>query len=678
MIGQRPAWEGPHFQELVAHFALFEPEERSRLARLYQASGDEPRALAMSVCVSPERIEELIGSHELSEQAAELLLGLGLEHGAQVHVNGVGGNLHILMELRDLGLLAWETPVSEDEPIAVIFPGVFAAAFAHLEPPSRPSFFLLSGLLSTQEVEQLAKSHKVSSGPRLVMIMEIAQRFADERFMESLLPTLDDPDHVGPAITALELGGMCYWQDVFGFDDETSPPTLTGEAKVLPLMRDGALRSQQDMAAQLLANGLIFKFSLPDSEFPMLAVPEELWLNLWVLARDWLMGWFEHTYSEVRDGSTTQRDHDELWAASSPELFKHRMLWIVAVAHQRRRHPEGIDALATSLATQSSHDASMCKAWVELAVRLGLLVDPNALRVSDATADILEKPAREISRLLLSMWCVGHSTPRLERHLGLAVGLDEMWRQQARGLLVNVLSEQGELEMLSAWLESEGVEHDMTGMGYLRDLDEQFDELLLAEFSVANSIINYTRMLWLDVMSTLDEDQWYSQRKLGELLQFVLALSLFHHLAHLFEHPELSQYIPVQRPDYLTLPVHTGALLEWSDTLVEELLVPLGLATVVDGRVRVRARSLRIEGPPEMTHEFRERFMNTLLGLESFPLEGSTSGFSLRVLSAVREVSDVREGELALESWPVIMERLETHEVVGYDEAAGTLSLRRR
>ncbi len=682
MIGQRPAWEGLHFQELVNHFELFNSTERARLARLYKASSQESRALAMSLCMHAERLDELLELHALSPEAHDLLLSIRLEHGVQVQVNGAGGNLHILMELRDLGLLVWQEQSSMMEPVPVVFPGVLAAALAHLELPSRPSFFLLSGLLSNEEVEKLAKTHGIASGPRLVMIMELAQYFASEDFMASFLPRLDDPDQIGPAITALELGGMCYWQDVFGFDED-APETRTGEAKVLPLVRDGVLRSQQDMAALLQSFGIIFKFDLPDLDFPMLAVPEELWLNLWVLARDWIMGWFEHTYKELCDTAITQHNLDETWAAHSPKLFRRRMLWITASVHSSGLLIQDDDeALIEHLSAQSNLSQKTCLFLLEHAQALGLLDvdDEGALHVTPDAGKHFDVPPRDLSRQLLMTWCIGRAGFELDRHVGQAVGVDETWCDQAEGVLMDVLIEQGELDMFPVWLHSEGVAHDMTGMGYLRDLEEQLDELLLAEFSVANSIINYTRMLWLDVVSTLDESKWYSVSKLGELMQFVLALSLFHHLAHLFEHPELSQYLPVQRPDYLTLPVHTDALIEWSDVLVHGLLMESGLAYVEDGRARFRARDLRIEGPPEMAVEFRERFMQMLLGVEDFTIENRSAPapFGLRVLSAVREPLDLSDDEIELESWAAIAERLETHRVVGYDEAKGTLELERR
>lgn len=72
--------------------------------------------------------------------------------------------------------------------------------------------------------------------------------------------------------------------------------------------------------------------------------------------------------------------------------------------------------------------------------------------------------------------------------------------------------------------------------------------------------------------------------------------------------------------------------------------------------------------------------MHTLLGLETFPIDdGATtsSGFGLRVLSTVRDVSESLDEEVALSRWDEIVERLETDRVVGYDEASGKLLLGR-
>ena len=653
MIGQRPAWQSVYFQDLVRHFELFSQTERERLARLYLSERDTPEALAMQLCLYPERLEELFERHRVSTQALELLAGLAVEHDLPVHVHGAqGDNMDALRELRDLGLLVWEPHSAKvvgrsnlrriglAKPLQVTFPGAFVLALPELFEPSRPSLFLLSTLLSGEEVRDLGARHDIAAGSRVVVLIELAEKFKSEGFIEQLIDRFEEPDTIGLAITALELGGMCYWQDIFGFDGNENTEDSTSEdearavggerdatqeqeeggkvAKILPLVKDDMVRLQQSASKMLQDYGIIYKFDVEEYQYAMLAVPEELWMNLWTLARNWILGWIDHTFQDLDETAISQSQLEPEFDKRTPQRAEEWVRLVIAVlAAQPRKKTMSLEAIANAL---RELDMDIPFAAVETLVLLGATLEiftvvdgGEHVSLADDASTVLEQRSVELVQNMLRSWSMGRSTFALERHIGLAAGLDESWRPVAIEIVTAVLEEQMQGgQDLPLWMAHPGVEHELTGMGYLRDIEHVVEEMVCAEFSIANSVINTTRLLWFDLLHLLDEERWYSITALADLLQFVLAVSLFQHLAHLFDHPELSQYVPLQRPDYLTLPMHVDGLHAWTQTILEELLEPLGLAMVQGERVRLRTRHLKIEGPEDFDHKLREQFIENV------------------------------------------------------------------
>ncbi len=688
MIGQRPAWESKSFKELVHHFEGFSEEERARLSRLYQSSSKEPSALAMSICLAPERILELVALHGLSAQAQDLLGGLLHEHGVEVQIHGAyGDNLNALKELRDFGFLVWPDEKRDLlAPLTLIFPSVFVLVFHEMVEPSRPSLFLLSSVLSDDDVRALCKRYLLSMGNRVVMLMELADLFHGEGAISKILELLEHPDEIGPAITALELGGMCYWQDVFGFDESGQVPEENdiSVANVLPMVNDKLLGEQRKIADKLLDLGVIFKMNLDHAEFSMLAVPEELWINLWTLARDWIVGWIEGTFLDLSGQAVSMMVAPgvDVNKAQSESMFMLAKCIVVVLVSHKQLTP---DALYEELVRQGwelSH-TTFDLLWM-MCCRVELITQStqdDQIILSPGSVDrlsLLERSFDGFVQEILCAWSLGQSTHELEREVGRAVGLDESWRVGALPIIEQVLEEQGDLDKCPGWILCEGIEHEMTGMGYLRDLDQLMEALAVSEFATANSILGTTRSLWLDILSQLEEDRWYSMELLSGLLQYVLAASLLHHLAHLFEHPEMSQYIPLQRPDYLILPVHVNGLKDWVDIIVHELFVPFGLASVSGERVRLRTDLFKITCGEENVQAFREKFLDELfagvLKDEGFVRKvrpAASSGGFLRVVQ-VDPLSDAGSGDeqrFSLQSGSVsdLVGRLDTLDIVRYD-----------
>ena len=689
MIAQRRAYQGAHFQELERHFEAFTDREREALAERFGAPAASARALAAQLIVAPERLHEALDQAPLSARSEELLEALLVEHGVQVTIHAAQASRSALDELRRAGLIVWAPDAlkrARRATIKLLFPSALAIALAPRYGASRPSFALLSGGLSDAEVAALAERHQVAAGARLVMLIELAERYVEDHFLDGVLAQLDDQEQIGPAITALELGGMCYWQDVFGFGEgERLEEEFEGEAKVLPLIRDDALRSQQQMADLLLSLGVVFRFSLPESPWPMLAVPEELWMPLWTLARDWVLGWIEHTYGALRESALGQLEGD--LEALSPRLFRQRLRWLCAelAAHPTGcRTPKLIERLN---AQRPELDEAQIVALLEGAAELKMV--RRRAKIEQLTAEageLLARPAGELARRLLAAWCEGRGPRYAEEHVGRAFGLDETWRVMTHKALR--LEGHPNSPPIPPWMMSAGVDHELTGMGYLRDLDDLQDSaLLLSEFALTQSVLTASRLIWLDLLSTLIEGQSYATSTIAELLQFSAALSLFQHLAHLFERPQLSQYIPLQRPDYLTLPIHIDGFNDWSDSILERVLAPLGLARVDRGRrVSFRPRLLRVEGIEEIPNELRAQLIHDTLGYDSFPIgeiAARKQALGLRVLSTLRDIPPAepsRHGEACSldEPFAALRARLKGHRIERYDEERGLLHVRRR
>ncbi|MFB6372725.1 MAG: hypothetical protein ABEN55_06350, partial [Bradymonadaceae bacterium] len=110
----------------------------------------------------------------------------------------------------------------------VVVPGALAALVAPRLTDTRPSFAILLGKEDDQRVRQLAREYELSEeGSKVEVVLRLMDFMTQPDTIEDLLARVANPDWLGVAMMILELGGICYWQEVFGFeiDDETGEGT---------------------------------------------------------------------------------------------------------------------------------------------------------------------------------------------------------------------------------------------------------------------------------------------------------------------------------------------------------------------------------------------------------------------------------------------------------------------
>ena len=659
MIGQRSAWASRPFRHLVEHFARFSTAQRDLLADLYDAPSAEPEALAMSLCLAPERLRALITKQLRSAQQRRFLEDLIIEHDDEVQVEW--SERRLVKQLSDLGLVNPIETSQRQMPVVVRLPGAIAAMLASmLSSPARPSLMVLLGARDEDEVATLAAKYQIARGPLLAMIFELGELFQAPDFHETLLSLIQEPDWLGGALTALELGGMCYWQEVFGaeVDEEGDEP---GVAKILPLMRGFERQNESGIAQLLLELGVVFRIEADGLDHPMLAIPEEMWHNLWKLGRMWLLDWVAHTFTMVEEGATRKA------FASEDETLQGRLKWLCCEVDAGRVPLPFTPQIHERFELVSGMSADECIQAIAIGVELGIMEADSThsrLQLNAELLHLLDAPRTSFARDLLKEWCLGLVGQHPDRHIPQAIGLDDAWRLR----LISLFDRRPNTFQLPAWVFQDGVESVMTGMGYLRPIEESTPDLLVFELGMVNSYLGQAKLLWLDLLSMLEEGRWYSLGPLQELMQLVAAFTLFHNLSHLLDHPELSSYMPVQRASFLTDPVHVSGFDAWCRAICEELLVPLGLARVEDERVQLQTRHLRVESPDGMHDELREQLIREVFDDDTieFKIAPNTSNAGLRAVSLAPAPS--APGALRLDlPCQTLIERVKKRIITRYD-----------
>ena len=663
MIGQRRAWKTAAFEALTEHLGAFGDARLRQLAARQDLPDASPQAVAMRWCLEPERLHEVVRRDLGSARAHRLLEELILEHDLGVTLEWVEPVL--VRRFIDLGLVP---PPGGRQPRPLVFPGALAVILAPLIEGSRPSLPLLTASMSDEQIARIAACHGVPEGPRVVMLLELAERLADPEALEALLDRLADPDWIGGALRVIELGGLCYWREVFCADlQEEGFGEAAGEGggQVVPLLSRGQAREERELARALLDEGLIYTVEgPPEADQPMVAVPEVLWPPLWSLGRTWYLDWFSHTLEALEGagvgGPSPLEDH-----------LQARLKWLCCEASSRRLELPLRDDQLDELARTSGLTRQACRHSLALGVELEVLAPNRAgyIAPQPSRLDELDAPRQQFVQRALAGWCTGRLGAHADRHVNPAIGLDETWRQQVLG--VEFIQPEGEL--LPPWLIHEGVDSGLTGTGYLRELAGSTHSLLMLELGMVNSYVWSLKLLWLDALSLLPSGRSYPLGGLTELLQSAAALAFFHHLSHVLEHPELANYLPIQRASFLGEPNHLDAFDAWCVALLEEVLEPLGVAARDGDRVWLRTRHVRVPSPPGVLDSYRVDLARELVDDPEFDFEipsGQRAG-----LRPVPSTPPAGERALGLETpTEQLLERARDRDIVGYDGHQITLS----
>ena len=123
------------------------------------------------------------------------------------------------------------------------------------------------------------------------------------------------------------------------------------------------------------------------------------------------------------------------------------------------------------------------------------------------------------------------------------------------------------------------------------------------------------RMVWLDLLSMLNADYWYSVEQITELFQMVACLEVFSRVEKALGGVEMPLYIPIQRSSLLMEPLQTEDFELWVKEVFEKLFQPLGAAVVSqDGKhVMLDTSVLRIPTPAGLLDTDRVDMLRLIL-----------------------------------------------------------------
>lgn len=669
MIDYQASWKGYHYRRLVQHFESFSAFQLKRLAKVYQCPEASAEGLATSWCMQPDRVREHIDHKLRGTPAWDAVEQLVLDHDIPVLLDWLDG--HTLRQLIDVGLVRDQIDAIslEDQ---FFLPGAIAALMAPLMTGVRPSLLVLLGRAPQEVVESLTKRYELPFSPGLTSVLAMSELFMDPSSLDRIVGSLPEPEWLGGALIVLELGGVCYWQEVFGAelddDDDSSSPSgrspkglgsvgpSGGGGKVVPLMTVADRMQERDIANTLIEIGLIHRFDDPVGHYPLVAVPEELWQSLWMMGRMWLLEWAEGTFHAIED-SATRADAPATFVGGLQSCAK----WLATEGSLAPLTLDpGEEPCITSLRSKSKVEGEPSTPQLGLMVELGLFeLKEHALLLQPEAPNLLNLPRQSFAREVLARWAGCHLGRHVDARLSQAIGLDETWRKQVLEAMLR------DDEVPLPWLLSEGLTSEMTGAGYLRALDSSSPELLSMELGLVNSYIWSSKLVWLDLLSMLQQGSWYNLSLLFELIQLVCACSLFEHLAHVLEYTGMAQYLPVQRASFLTDSFHSDAFEAWVRDIFTHLLVPLGVAVWSDDgqRVCLDVKQLRIPTPPGLPDEDRVNILRDIFQDPELEFKIPTATHAVFGL-----VSDPPEGSISLnDSLESLIERVQGWLIGSYD-----------
>ncbi len=590
-------YEGVHFERLVEHVGKYPTRRRKSLARIYGAKGERPEEIARTWCEEPERVREAARQRLGSDKAMRALRDLAFDHDITIPIDWVDGATK--KSLDALGLIE---PLGAGglSHIENSMPAGLAAILSPMFDGVRTTLPLLLGATEVETVKRIAANHGLDPEiHHIPLALALSEMLSEIEVIEDFAESFTDVEVVGPAMMALELGGLCYWQEIFGYDLDGAGD----DRKVVAFMKPDERHTERDIAETLLDHGICFRVD-SGTEYSMLVVPEELWVPLWELGRRWLLEW---TYS------TWQMADEQGARRSVPSGFDaHAALKLLVCSADARDLPSApgdldLPQLEKFEALGWGGEGDWARAH-RLGWELGVWTDDDGrAEFNQAAATLLDQPRATFVRSVLLEWVTGYVGAWADADLANAIGLDELWRAE----VVKRLMARG--EFAPAWMHFSGLPSEQTGAGCLRTVSaEDPDDLLLFEMGLANGLVWTEKLMWLDLLSLLADDCWYPLGQLVGLMQMSASVSVFGQLLHVLENPNAGYYVPVQRASFLIDPHHEDALRDWLENVIREILEPLGVARMNDDLVWLDTATLRIPTPPGLTDEGREQFMRDI------------------------------------------------------------------
>jgi hypothetical protein len=553
------------FEQMVTHFESVADDTRHQIAQDWQADGHAPEDLADAWMRRPDELAEHVVEAATQAGCRPALSDLVFEHSLPLEPTWLDPQTRI--PIANLGLLP---DITAQE--TFVFPDGLAAALSKHLQGRRPSLAVLLGRASEQRIDNLLDVYDLDTdGSWLRRASRIIDTLSAPDALDLILDHLPSEDWLGPALMVLELGGTCYWREVFGVEAEGQQ----GGDNVVALMGADQRDREREIADRLIDLGLIVKLDEREQPWPMIAVPEELWPAIWQKGRRWVGDWLHVTHQNLT-GAASEGAPD-----SDPPSFQSVAKWLACetVAQPLGTEDGQPDELARQrLDAHASEGLSDVwpRVW-DLALESSVLsIDEDRQVDLGRDADsLLNSPSRDLSRGFLYEWCSGYLGGTADRNLNQALGVDETWRQHAAEMM------RGRQQFRPLWFNNEGVDKENTGAGCLRNLnDNEQLELVLQEIELLTTTVWRAKLLWLDLLTLLPDERWYHESLLADLLRMCAAMSMHARIGQLAHDPRAFFYIPAQRPSLLNSPLHLDEFDLWTADILDHLLEPLGLVHV--------------------------------------------------------------------------------------------------
>jgi hypothetical protein len=597
-----------HFGGLVDYLSTYPDDQLDELAETFDAPEATPVSVARTWCRHPEAYLETVEETLRTETAWSALAELAFEHDAPVETEWIG--MSPRYQLAEIGFVNRRlTSTFFDQDVTI--PGALAALVAPLLDDTRPSLAMLLGQEDDERIRELAREYELSDGgSRLEVVLRLMDFYSEPDTVDQLLKRIANPDWLGMAMMVLELGGVCYWQEVFGHETDTPADDEEG-GDVVPLMGRAERDEEKRISDALLRLGVLFQFDPEDTPYTMVAVPEALWNPLWQVGHGWLIDWVRQSYNGL--GGTAQGGANPEHGPDLQQFGK----WLVCESSSGELTLDRVDGTVDEESLEHLTDVAGADPN-NLESRIDSLIDLSILRqgldgfvtIGAEYETLLDMDRPEFIRNVLYEWCGGFLGRGFEKHLPKAIGLDDEWREQA----IEVL--RARHEFIPHWMNFEGVPQERTGAGCLRETADNSPDLLSTELGLANGYVWSMKMVWLDVLSFLESERWYSFDELVATMQYTASVCLFSQVGRLLEDPRSYFYLPVQRTSFLTDPFHTTEFELWLEAAIDDLLVPLQVAETRerDDYVWLETDHLRIDTPPGWAEEERRTLLGQIIG----------------------------------------------------------------
>ncbi|MFB6264101.1 MAG: hypothetical protein ABEL76_10830, partial [Bradymonadaceae bacterium] len=563
---------GRHFLQLVDYLGDFSAAHREELADLYGAEDSSADRLARYWCTHSAQFLEVVEERIVSRRGRAVLETLANEHGIELDVDWVGRAVQ--QTLSDLGLFGPHRRIEGAE--SVTFPGTLAALVAPLIGVDRSTLPILLGSLSRSSLAERASALGLSDrGSRGELFLRCADFLTAPGAVDEVTARLPNRETLGPAVMVVELGGTCFWREIFG----EAAPGEESDGTVVPLIRGDRRARELEMADCLIDHAVLYRFDSPHSPHQMIAVPEELQTQVWRVGRDWLREWLRETHRRAAEGATAGSLSERSTLQAVGKWLACETVDEGIAFDEDGPPPETIGRLAEASELSEASIRDRLELLVELSVfeRGG---EGNELTIGSQADSLLDAPLASLVGEVLYEWTAGFAGRRADRWTARVIGLDAAWRERA-------------VEMLRArrgavpdWMREGGVPPEETGCGWLREVDDHPPRMLTSEIDLLTGIVWRAKVTWLDLVEQLDPGRAYRLERIAELFQLSAAHALYEEIGELLDPPRGGYYLPLERPSVLGDPGALDEFVEWTVDVVESLMGPLGVAELTeDGAV---------------------------------------------------------------------------------------------